>query len=309
MNDQTTYEKLHALITVCKRTQNYKKLAHTGYFLLSNQVNEIGIRLGFRVRKTVTQSKSSKFFTNKGSYQKETIYDYLNQINNSFSTNLDIEIFNADFLKNLKKAELLYIKSSGKLRLYQIATLFELYFKLKELEVPNLRKKISSTKLHNVVPFYMYSSLLSPTNSYKNKDDNQRLGIKNLIFFELQKKENVLKAELQQDYNPKLLEDMLILKQIKKSFKKSPSDKIKIRNSLSESFSYQKSLNSLYGYFIFGLFFGFFCLGINIIGLILISPFLLGALGFFLLLILGSTILFFYIYWTNFLNKKEVMPI
>jgi len=307
MNEGKLYEKLQALIIICKQTHNYKKLADTGYFLINNQANEIGIRLGFPGRYSISSNKSSKYITKKSSHQKELIHEYLEHINKIFFNNFNIEIFNPEFLRDLKKAELLYIKSKGNLNLHQIPTLFELYFEIKNLEIPNLRKKISKTKIDNIAPFHMYSSLFSSTNSNKkNKNEtNEKSGIKNLIIFQLQKKEEALKDEFQENYNPKLLKDIMILKQIKRSFKNSHTDKIKLTTSLAESISFQNSLSSLYGLFILGLFIIFFCFGVSIIGLIMINPLLLGGLGFFLLLILGSAILFFYIYWTNFMNRKK----
>jgi hypothetical protein len=217
MNKENAYDKLQTLILVCKRTKNFKKLADTGYYLVSNQANEIGIRLGFRARKSISQSKSLKFFTNKVDYRKEMIYEYLDHINSNFSEKLDVKIFGPKIIKNLKKVELLYIKSNGNLELNHTSTLFDLYFELKKLEIPNLHKKVSKSKIYKVAPFSIYSSFLNSFNSNKNKEKEERekLGIKNLIFFQLQKKERALKTELQRDYDPKLLETILMLNQIK----------------------------------------------------------------------------------------------
>jgi len=87
--------KLKHLIQVCKETQNYKKLAVTGFILISNKIEEIGIRLGLRPR---NKEKDEKLF------------EYMKLINDVFETNLKIHIFRENLLDTLKQCETLFLR-------------------------------------------------------------------------------------------------------------------------------------------------------------------------------------------------------
>ena len=72
--------KLKNLIVVCKETNNFKKLAVVGFVLISNQLNEIGIKLGTRKR------------------SGEMLVEYMERINHIFQQNLGILIFKDYFI-------------------------------------------------------------------------------------------------------------------------------------------------------------------------------------------------------------------
>ena len=50
MNTQFIDTKIKSLIQICKDTKNYRKLTIVGYALISNILDETGIKLGLRPR-------------------------------------------------------------------------------------------------------------------------------------------------------------------------------------------------------------------------------------------------------------------
>jgi hypothetical protein len=311
------HQRLKSLINICKQTNNYKKLADTAYQLLNIQADLIGFKLGFNIRdssiyedskakKNENDKRSSllKLFPKNNTEQK-SIHEYLKHISTILSNSLDIELFKPEILNRVKKAELLYQKSKGLLQLEHISMIFESYFELKKIELPDFHKKVGRDKIHSIADFRIYSLFSeNPANGRKNIPQSNG-GIKQLMAFQLQKKEDHLKAQLEENYEPELLEDLLLLKQLKKSLKQNHGKRIQLQGSLAESISYQKSFTSLYGYFIVGLFVIFLCFGINMIALLFIQPLLLGALAMFILIIMGMALFFLYIYWSNFKSKMQ----
>ena len=73
MSSEISDVKLKSLIQVCKETGNTKKLAVVSFILTSNQVDKIGLTLGFRKR-----NKSVG----------ETLDEYMTLLNKIFQKNL-----------------------------------------------------------------------------------------------------------------------------------------------------------------------------------------------------------------------------
>ncbi|TXT65420.1 MAG: hypothetical protein BAJALOKI1v1_430011 [Promethearchaeota archaeon] len=323
MKNNETILKLCKLIEICKITQNYGKLTQTLYILLSNQANEIGIRLGFPPRShpkyssthstlTTTQfNAKSHTFRESRNNLIPSIYNYYLKINNIMAQNIDFELFPAELLRNVKKIELLYHKSKGNLPLAYLSQMIEIYFELKKIELPNLYKKIKREKIERISDLQLFSSFVSKDSSQasqkkllrnKGKEQNNNIdGIKPLILFQLKKKEQSLRTQLKESYDPTLVEDMLLLKQIKQSFKNNDSSKITIKSSLAESISYQKSISSLFGYLLLGICIFSIFMVVNMFSVVFTNPIMLSAVGIFLLLFSGLAIFFFYIYWRNFI--------
>ncbi len=80
MSERLLDVKLKRLIQLCKETGNYKKLAVVSFVLVSNAVDEIGIKLGMRTRE-------------RGS--GENIFEYMKLVNNIFALNFNVSVFKA----------------------------------------------------------------------------------------------------------------------------------------------------------------------------------------------------------------------
>ena len=140
--------KLKNLIQVCKETKNFKKIAVVGFILLSNRLNEIGIKLNIRKK------------------NGESLVEYMERINHIFQKNLGIFIFKKCFIETLSECEPLFLGEQGNLPYEDIRTIYELYFELRRLDVPNLHRQIDENDLVGVSQ-YNFQSFLSPTSKKK----------------------------------------------------------------------------------------------------------------------------------------------
>jgi len=288
-----TIQAIKELIEVCKQTRNYKKLAKIAYKLIFNKVNEMGIRLGFNPIKN---------FHKKQNFQ-QIIFTYLNTIENILFDNFNISIFSKSLLSKLKHLETLYYKAIAydKFELTHIRALFEILFKLDALQLPNLHKKLSKENIDNLGNINLYSTLFNKGNNGSTKENSNSF-MSELITYNLHQRQNQLERKLRQKYDPETVENLLLLKQMQKSYDKS-SGKIQIKGTLAESITFKRSFPLLYGYFILSFVILFFGLGIIIIGNGLFNPSVFGALSTFLLLFFGAGAFFLFIYWNYFMRN------
>ncbi|MBD3196028.1 MAG: hypothetical protein GF317_13300 [Candidatus Lokiarchaeota archaeon] len=281
MDEVVLEEKLKELIQICKKSYNYKKLAVILMILISNKINEIGLKLGIRAR-------------NKGN--GESVYDYFHFLNQQITNNFELKFVSNIILRQLKKIELIFIRKRGELSLNQVSELLSLYFDIKKLEVPNLYSKIDAN--------YVRNNLNESYNFYfrkNNKSNSELTSQKSLLLMKLAENENHIKNKLSKRYNPLLFEKALNLKQIKEKLEKSNSQKIQISGRLKDNFSYQHSnTKNMLMFFIIGCIIIFFTLGVSFLFEMSINPFLINSLGFFGLMSFGAGGLFILIYWTNF---------
>ena len=156
MSERLLDVKLKRLIQLCKETGNYKKLAVVSFVLVSNAVDEIGIKLGIRTRE-------------RGS--GENIFEYMKLVNNIFALNFNISVFKPELIEKLSQIELLFLKRQGDINLEQVKGVIEAYYELQKLEVPNLHEKINSEALNRNRTVSMFS-FLSGGQSKKQKSEN-----------------------------------------------------------------------------------------------------------------------------------------
>lgn len=95
MSEQVLDLKLRRLVQLCKESGNYKRLSVVSFMFLSNAVDEIGIKLGFRSR-----SKEAG----------ENIFEYMKLVNNIFSLNFNIVVFKIEWIETISQIELLFLK-------------------------------------------------------------------------------------------------------------------------------------------------------------------------------------------------------
>ncbi len=277
--------KLKELINVCKKTQNYKKLAVACFILLSNLMNEIGLRLGIRPR-------------NKNS--DENIYEYMMKINTNSKNNFKIEFFNLDLIKVCKRIELLFLRSKGNLDLQQISEGFNIYYELRKIKVPNLNNKIQFQNIEGLNT--LSKSRLGMTSRTKNQSNNQ---IQNLILYKIAKKEQNLRNQLRRKYDPELFENVIALQQSIKSLDKKKDNKIKIHGNLKENLVYKESRYRIIGFFLLGIFLALLSFGISMTYEAMEYPIIVEEIGSFILIIYGFSLLIFFIYWNFFLKEGK----
>jgi hypothetical protein len=243
--------------------------------------------------------------TQKKFHREQVIFPYLKAIEKTLQENFNITIFGKPFLSNLNRLEVLYHKATTfeKFELTHIKELFEILFELHALELPNLHKQISDETIENLGNVKLFSSLLNERNDKRKKARDNHSFMSELLEYNLKQKQSQMEQGLKEQYDPAIVEKLLLLKQVKNSFDISKG-KIKIKGTLAESMSFKRSFSSLYGYFILGLIITFYGLGVIIIANGLFSPLVFGALSPFLLLLFGPSTIFLFIYWNAFMRHK-----
>jgi len=248
--------KLKRLIQLCKETGNYKKLAVVSFVLVSNAVDEIGINLGMRTRE-------------RGS--GESIYEYMKLVNNIFTLNFNVSVFKPELIKKLSQTELLFLKRQGNINLEQVKGVFEAYYELQKLEVPNLHEKINSEALNRNRTVSMFS-FLSGGQSKKQKSENT---LNPILMQRFKDEEKALQIQLEHKFDKNAFEKILHLKTVRNKLEQKSRGKIAISGALKDNISYRQSKENIGQFMIIGLIVLFAMIGV----VVLVESFMYGVLS------------------------------
>ncbi|MFX1448991.1 MAG: hypothetical protein ACFFCG_12825 [Promethearchaeota archaeon] len=275
MKEQLLDLKLKRLIQLCMETQNYKKLAVVCFILTSNTIDEIGIKLGMRPREK-----------NSG----EKIFEYMELVNKIFSLNFRIKVFKSEVIENLSQIELLFLKKEGDLGLEHIREVFDIYYELRKLEVPNLHENINSDILDRNRSISMFSAL-SGQNSRSKKDG----AFNPILLHKFKEEEKALQIQLEKEFDKELFEKMLHLKTIRKNIEQRSKGKIIISGSLKDNISYRQSKENIGQFLVFGLIILFAMIGF----ITVVESFMFGVLSeiisYNMLICFGAIIVLYFI--------------
>ena len=256
MSEQLLDLKLKRLIQLCKETGNYKKLAVVSFILVSNAVDEIGIKLGMRTRE-------------KGS--GENIFDYMKLVNKIFALNFNISVFKPELIEKLSQIELLFLKRQGDINLEQVKDVIEAYYTLRKLDVPNLHENINSEALNKNRTVSMFS-FLSGGQSKRRKNENKFTPI---LMQRFKDEEKALQIQLEKQFNKNAFEKILHLKTIRKKLEQKSTGKIAISGALKDNISYRQSKENIGQFMVVGLIVLFAMIGV----VVLVESFMYGVLS------------------------------
>lgn len=275
-------DQIKELIEICKHTKNYKKIAVVGFMLINNRANVLGVKLGIRPRNR----------------ENESLYDYLSNINTILTTNFEINLFRDDFLTKIKKYEIIFTKNRGEMPFRYLSEIYELYYELRKIEVPDLWKKVSPEMLPGgISEMGFFSSFLSGLSQNEEQDPFQKLMLHNF-----HQQETKLKARLKQKYDPNAFESAILLKRMKTTLEQNKSGKILLKGTLKDNIVYKNSLNSILGYFLLGISILLGLVGVVCLFQAVYFPPIASPLSMIILLLFGSAAFFFYIYWSQFMK-------
>jgi len=284
MKEQLLDLKLKRLIQLCKETKNYKKLAVVSFILTSNTIDEIGIKLGMRPREK-----------NAG----EKIFEYMELVNKVFALNFKISVFKPKVIEVLSQIELLFLKKQGNLGLDHVKEVFDIYYELRKLEVPNLHENINSDVLNRNRSISMFSFLSGNQNS-KNKKEST---FKPILLHKFKEEEKALQLQLEKEFDKEIFEKILHLKTIRKNIEQRSKGKIIISGSLKDNISYKQSKEQIGQFLVFGLIILFAMIGIVTI----IESFMFGVLSvvisYNMLICFGVIIVLYFINKTYFSKR------
>jgi hypothetical protein len=276
MKEQLLDLKLKRLIQLCRETQNYKKLAVVSFVLTSNTIDEIGIKLGMRPREK-----------NAG----EKIFEYMELVNKIFSVNFRIKVFKPELIELFSQIELLFLKKEGDIGLEHIREVFDVYYELRKLEVPNLHENINSDILDRNRSISLFSFLSGGQASRKKNE-----GVFNpILLHKFREEEKALQIQLEKEFDKETFEKILHLKTIRKNIEQRSKGKIVISGSLKDNISYRQSKEQIGQFFVFGLIILFAMIG----ALTVIESFMFGvvseAISYNMLICFGAIVVLYFI--------------
>jgi len=244
MSESVQDIKLKNLIQACKENGSNKKLAVISFILTSNKMDEIGIKLGVRPRKK----------------KEEKLFEYATLINDIFKSNIEVSIFRQELIEKLKTCEIPFLERRGNIPEEYIRQVFEIYFDLRELEIPNLSKHLKSdTFIESQLECY---SFLSSSSRHRKKNPDS---LKPLILQKLREKENALQRDLDCELNPEKLERKIQLHAIRNSLERKGNHAVVIQGTLKQNLIYQNSIEGIFTYLLFGLIILTFSLGMIVL--------------------------------------------
>ena len=273
MNEQLLDLKLKRLIQLCKETRNYKKLAVVSFVLTSNAVDEIGIKLGVRPRAR-----------NAG----EKIFEYMELVNKIFRLNFKVDVFRPELIDVLKKIELLFLKKKGELRFEYIKDIFEVYYELRKLDVPNLHESINSEVIDKNRNISMFSFLSGGKNREKS-------ALTPILLHRFREEEKALQYQLNKRFDKDAFEKILQLKTIRKSIEQKKGGKIVISGSLKDNISYKQSKEQVGQFFVIGIMILFAMVGSVSLIEALMYDFLSVTISYNLLVCFGAIVLLYFV--------------
>ncbi len=281
MKEQLLDLKLKKLIQLCKETQNYKKLAVVSFILTSNTIDEIGIKLGMRPREK-----------NAG----EKIFEYMELVNKIFSLNFRIKVFKPEIIESISQIELLFLKKEGDLGLDHVREVFDIYYELRKLEVPNLHENINSDILDRNRSISMFS-FLSGGQNLRNKKEG---AFNPILLHKFREEEKALQIQFEKEFDKEVFEKILHLKTIRKNIEQRSKGKIVISGSLKDNISYRQSKEHIGQFLMLGLIILFAMIGIVSV----IESFMFGVLSvvisYNMLICFGAILVLYFINKTYF---------
>jgi len=276
--------KLKRLIQLCKETNNHKKIAVVSFVLTSNAVDEIGIKLGMRSRE-----KSAG----------EKIFEYMELVNKVFGVNFSVNVFRPELIEVLKRVELLFLKKEGELRFEYTKEIFEVYYELRKLDIPNLHDSINSEVIDKNRTISMFS-FLSGGRIGKGKEEGM---FNSILLQKFKEEEKALQYQLNKQFDKNTFEKILQLKTIRKGIEQKKGGKIVISGSLKDNISYKQSKEQVGQFLVIGIMILFAMVGIVSLIEALMYGFLSVAISYNLLVCFGVIIVLYFVNKTYFGNR------
>lgn len=273
--------KLKNLIRLCKATKNYKKLAVVGLILISNKVDEISTKLGIRARKKA---------------ENEHLFKYLEFINRLFYEMVKINIVPEEVIERLKVIELLFMKLRGDIPYDHIKELYEMYYELRKIDVPNVYKSFELEDAHHDSDLNLFS-YLSGKGKRKNTRHDQ---IKQLLMHQITQKEINVRRTMDESFDKESFEKALYLKRLRSSLSSKTKNIIPSTGKLNSNIYYQITQQSSLKYLLLGGIVVFILLLGVIIYESVIFTHLTSVLSLYLITFLGITLVLFLVYHKYF---------
>ena len=284
MKEQLLDLKLKRLIQLCKETNNYKKLAVVSFVLTSNTIDEIGIKLGMRPREK-----------NSG----EKLFEYMELVNKVFKVNFSVNVFRPELIDILKRIELLFLRKEGELSLEYVKKIFETYYELRKLDVPNLHDNINSDIIDKDRTISLFSFLSGGQNAKRKKENL----FNPILLHKFKEEEEALQYQLNKQFSKNTFEKILQLKTIRKGIERKKGGKIVISGSLKDNISYEQSKEQVGQFLVIGIMILFAMIGSVSLIETLMYGLLSVAISNNLLVCFGAIVVLYFVNKNYFSNR------
>jgi len=279
MNHKILDLKLKSLITACKQTGNYRKLAVVGFTLVSNIIDEIALKLGTRPRKK-----------EKG----ESVLRYVHMVNEIFEKNLSVQIFHDEVIETIKEVELLFHSNRGDLPLDYTKKILEVYYELRKVDVLNVYKGLSGEGYYDDSNLHLFSTGIKGRKESSSK-------FKPIILQKIGEQERMLQKRLNRQLDQGDLERVILLKKMRQGLDNERG--IAMQGTLKDSLSYQQNPSFIIKFMFIGIALLSLFLSIIIIAEIFLYPLTIPPLSNLLLIFLGVIAVIILLYKNTFREK------
>ena len=220
-------------------------------------------------------------------------------VNEIFEKNLKIKIFKEGVMETVKEVELLFLGKRGDIPYLYIKKLYNIYYELRKLEVPNLYKDVTGEDYFENSNLHMFNYFSPKARQSKAKSNK----FKPLILQKIQEQERSIQGELNTKLSQTSLERIIFLKNIKKSLDHNGKRKIILQGSLKDNVDYNSSENSIVRFAFIGVAFLVLLLCSLLLVEIVFYPFMLKPLSNLLLIFFGMLFLLVVLYKHYFIKR------
>jgi hypothetical protein len=229
----------------------------------------------------------------------EKLFEYMELVNKIFNVNFSVNVFRSELIDVLKRIELLFLKKEGELRLEYIKEIFEIYYELRKLDVPNLHDNINSEIIDKNRTISLFS-FLSGNQNAKRKKDNL---FNPILLHKFKEEEKALQYQLNKQFNKNTFEKILQLKTIRKGIEQKKGGKIVISGSLKDNISYKQSKEQVGQFLVIGIIILFAMVGSVSLIEALMYGLLSMAISYNLLVCFGAIVVLYFVNKTYFSNR------
>jgi hypothetical protein len=220
-------------------------------------------------------------------------------VNKVFKVNFSVNVFRPELIDVLKRIELLFLKKEGELRLEYVKEIFEIYYELRKLDVPNLHDNMNSEIIDKNRTISLLS-FLSGGQVAKRKKENL---FNPILLHKFKEEEKSLQYQLNKQFDKNTFEKILQLKTIRKGIEQKKGGKIVVSGSLKDNISYKQSKEQVGQFLVIGIIILFAMVGTVSLIEALMYGFLSVAISYNLLVCFGAIVMLYFVNKTYFSNR------
>jgi hypothetical protein len=273
--DEAKFKQFIELSLKAKKIRNATSIV---YMLISNKIDEIGLKLGLIPRRKAAH---------------ESLSDYMSLINKIFQINFEITIFPEVYITPLKVVELAFDRKAPQDEFSKtyLKELTVVYFAVNHLQIPNLHQHLKDAEIMD----NRTVTLMSFLGRKKNSTDNSS-PMKAILLQKIRQDLQELKVSLQSSMNQENLVKIIQLKSLERSLlANSKKNRIILSGSLQDNINYTVLASTSGHYGLFGIMFTFIMIGILCITEMLLVGIITAEVGWILLLCVLMTLTISYL--------------